>query len=106
MWKEWFPEYKIPKTIDRLVAGGILQDKTNNRDWTPHFEAILPTGTMVLWVDHQSVGSRFYPDGPRYVVNFHIGEQEGQTLLETNSLDEVLFFIEYMLAGGRGLRLI
>lgn len=106
MWREWFPSYKVPKIIDRLVDAGILQDKSKEWDYTPHFEATVLEGKIVLWIDHPSVASRYFDDGPRYIINFNPDDDAVENILATNSLDEVLFFLEQLFSQGKGLRLL
>jgi hypothetical protein len=106
MWKKWFPKYKIPKTIDELVKSGVLVDKTRSVDVTPHFEAILPGGEAVLWVDHPDPAYRFLPFGPRYMVDLHPQGELKETLIETDSLEEALQVIEDLFSEGKGLRLL
>jgi len=103
MWRKWFQAYRVPKLVDDLVKAGVLIDRTREIDVTPHFEAELPGATVVLWVDHPNPGSRFLPDGPRYMVNLH---PQRQTLLETDDLDEAILLIARLLSEGKGLRLL
>jgi hypothetical protein len=106
MWKRWFPAYKVPKTIDDLVRAGVLVDGTHSDDATPHFEAKLAGGYLVLWVDHPNPALRYFEDGPRYTIDIHEPEKLPSTIFETDRLDETLEVMRQLLSEGKGMRLL
>lgn len=104
-WQRWLPEYKVPKTIDKLVKAGVLKDKTTERDIVPHFEAILSDGSdLVLWADHPDREQRAVPDGPRYGLEIYRKERLPETLFESNELEEALLALKGILEQYGGLR--
>lgn len=104
MWKKWFPSYDVPKTIERLVSAGVLRDGTHEQDATPHFEAKLADGHVILWVDHPNREHRYFPDGPRYMLDILRPGRPQETLFESDVLDEVLILIRDLMKEGKGLR--
>jgi hypothetical protein len=106
MWKRWFPKYKVPKKLEDLVASGVLEDRTHKHDVTPHFETEAPAGTVVLWVDHPERDQRYFPAGPRYMVDLHRPGHLPETLVESDHLDDVLEVVWRIKEEGKGLRLL
>lgn len=106
MWKRWFPTYRVPKTIDDLVKAGVLVDGTYEHDLTPHFDAKLSDGILVLWVDHPNRDLRYFPNGPRYMVDVHQPRKLIQTVFESDRLDETLHVVGQLLSEGKGMRLM
>lgn len=106
-WKRWLPDYKVPKTIEKLVNAGVLKDKTSERDIVPHFEAILSDGSeLVLWSDHPDPEKRAAPKGPRYGLEIFRKERSPKTLFESNDLDEALLALKGILEEHGGMRVL
>lgn len=106
-WRRWLPDYKVPKTIEKLVKAGVLKDKTSERDIVPHFEAILSDGSeLVLWSDHPNSEKRAQPKGARYGLEIFRKERSPETLFATNDLDEALLALRGILEEHGGLRVL
>jgi hypothetical protein len=105
-WKKWFPEYRIPVILDRLVQASVLRDRTHENDIVPHFEAELRDGgTLVLWADHPSVDRRAILDGPRYGIEIYQAGRIPETVFESENIDEALEVLRMYISGGGGMRL-
>jgi hypothetical protein len=97
-WKRWLPEYKVPKTVERLVEAGILKDKTTYRDIVPHFETVLPDRSeVVVWVDHPDPAWRAVPNGPRYGIDIFRKVGLKETVFGSNNLNETLQALQDLL---------
>lgn len=106
-WQKHLPDYDVPKTVERLVRAGVLQDKTRKQDIVPHFEATLVDGSqLVFWVDHPYVGRRAVPDGPRYGLERYQRGQLPRVLFESNDLTETLVALKGILDELGGPRLV
>lgn len=106
MWKNWFSKYKVPVKVVGLVRSGMLVDRTQARDVTPHFEAEAGVGTVVLWVDHPDPSQRYLPDGFRYTVDVHQPGRLPETLVESDRLEDALEVVLRIVEEGKGLRLL
>ena len=97
-WKQWLPEYKVPKVVDTLVEAGILKDKTSARDIVPHFETTLyDRSAIVLWVDHPDPTWRAVPGGPRYGIEIYRKDELPKTIFSSNRLQETLTELQNIL---------
>lgn len=106
-WKQWLPDYDVPKKIENLVSAGILRDKTWKQDIVPHFEAILSDGSeLVLWVDHPKQEERSAPDGPRYGLELYKKGELPKTVFGSNNVDEAILALKGMIEDYGGLRLL
>lgn len=106
-WRQWRPGYSVPKTIERLVSGGLLKDKTWREDIVPHFEAILADGSeLVLWVDHPDPERRALPHGPRYGLEIYRKGGTPTTVFESDDMYEALVALRGLLEDLGGLRAV
>jgi len=89
-WDDHFPNYRVPRAIERLVELGMLVDSTTSRDTSPNFDAVLRSGEVVtIWVDHPNEELR-QGQFKRYELRIAEPMQQSRLLLETDSLDRLL----------------
>lgn len=90
-WNEFFPEFAVPKSVERLVKGGVLVDTTLCHDASPNFDATLADGDVVtLWVEHPNPDKR-NGQMDRYGLTIqHRPGRESEPILETNDLGEIM----------------
>lgn len=106
-WRQFLPEYDVPKTVENLVRAGILRDRTWEHDFVPHFEAVLADGSeLVLWVDHPRKSSRVAEDGSRYGLERYQKGKLPKTLFQSNDLYETLVALKGIIDEFGGLRLV
>lgn len=90
-WEKWFPDYRVPKEIRKLVKGGVLKDTTWQHDASPNFDGVLASGAVVtFWVEHPNPNKRIGMEG-RYAVTFAPpGTRMSEGIIETDDLDEAV----------------
>lgn len=93
-WEEEFPDHKIDKAIEDMVAVGYVRDTSRRFDPAPSFSAALTRGRWLrLWVEHPDLRKR--RAGPqRYRVEVARSlRQEGRPWIETDSLPEAISYM-------------
>ena len=89
-WDEYFPDFKVPKAIQKLVDLGMVVDSTRPQDASPNFDSVLRDGgVLTIWVDHPMAGKRIGQER-RYGLRIADPMHQGTTLLETDNLEELL----------------
>lgn len=90
-WERWFPDFRVPKEIQKLVRAGVLKDTTWRHDASPNFDAVLASGAVVtFWVEHPNPNKRIGMEA-RYGMTFvPPGSRMSEGVLETDDLHEAM----------------
>jgi len=89
-WDEHFPNYKVPRAIQKMVDIGMIIDSTLSHDTSPNFDAVLSDGEILtIWVDHPTESLR-QGQLRRYELRIAEPMQNSRLLLETDNLERLL----------------
>lgn len=101
-WQEWFPDFKVPRDVQKLVDAGLLRDTTLDWSASPNFTAVLSDGRpLVLHVEHPMAGKRTGQE-KRYELRLWEPSGRNKTLLETDSLEATMEALRAILRSEEG----
>lgn len=106
-WKEFFPSYRLPRSLERLLQSGALRDMTSERDVAIPLEATLADGSrIVIWVDHPSADRRATLGGRYQIELWERGKGPPIDVLDSDRIEDVLVALASVVEDRGGPRLI
>jgi hypothetical protein len=104
-WQETHPEFKVPRSVQRLVDLGMIVDSTLPHDVSPTFDAVLRDGSVLtIFVDHPLAGKRVGQE-KRYRLRIYDLNKQGTNLAESDSINEVMEKFKEVMAEEGGPRM-
>lgn len=89
-WDEFFPDYKVPRAIQKMVDIGMIVDSTLSRDTSPNFDAVMADGQILtIWVDNPTASLR-QGQMKRYELRIADPMQHSKLIIQTDSLEKLL----------------
>lgn len=103
-WRQWFPEFAVPGSVEKLVKSGVLKDSTRYDHASPNFDAVLSDGTtLTLWVEHPDPDKRI-GQMARFGITAMRPREESRVLLETEKAALALATVVEILKTGNWRR--
>ena len=104
-WQEWFPDFKVPGDLQKLVNSGLLIDSTQRQDTSPNFNAVLSDGSVLtFWVEHPLAGKRI-GQFKRFGITVAAPGQGSQSVIETDKLSVAMEALRAILRSEGGPRM-